>query len=473
MSRIFATLLTAAAVGSAGYYLGKSGLPHLPTAAPAVEAAAAEGASESEAFGGIIYYRHPDGVAEYSATPRNTGDGRPFKAVHASEDVSFDPDVPQAKPSQKSVSSGERKVLYYRNPMGLPDTSKVPKKDSMGMDYLPVYEGEAGDASTVKVTPGKLQRTGVRTALAREGTVSLKLQLPGVIALDERLVSVISMRADAFIETVADVTTGSRIHKGDALFEFYSKEIAAAGAQYLAESGASVKANPETGAAVRLRNLGVPASAVEDIASKGKVPPVLKYTSPRTGVVLERSAIPGMMAAPGATLFRIADISKVWAVADVAEADLGRVSVGDTATVKLKQRPGLEMRGSISAIYPEIQMQTRTAKVRIELSNPDGVLLPNMYVEAEIVTEGGTAAVAVPNSAVIDTGDRQLVFIEKGEGRYEPKDVKLGVRGDDFTEIKEGVQKGDRVVVTANFLLDAESNLNAALSAMEGSGVTP
>lgn len=166
--------------------------------------------------GKVIYYRHPDGTPEYSATPRETPDGRAFVAVRQSEDVSFEPVKPASEEAQAAPATGERKILYYRNPMGLPDTSKVPKKDSMGMDYIPVYEGNEADGSVVKVSLGKLQRTGVKTATAERTVVARKVRVPGTIAFDERLVRIVSMRADAFIEGVADVTTGDRVRKGAA-----------------------------------------------------------------------------------------------------------------------------------------------------------------------------------------------------------------------------------------------------------------
>lgn len=467
MSRHVTTVLTAAAVGVAAFWAGKSDFPvRMPFKQMAGEANAVEVKSAPPPTGAVIYYRNPDGSAEYSAAPKNTKDGRAFVAVRESEDVTFDPGKAGAGVKAADNEAKERKVLYYRNPMGLPDTSKVPKKDSMGMDYLPVYEGEANDGSTVTVAPGKLQRTGVKTATAQKTAVARKLTLPGTVVLDERLISVVSMRTEAFVEDVADVTTGDRIRKGDVLFHYYSKEIAAAGAQYLAELSSSVAQPPDTGAALRLRNLGVPVSAIKSIAANRKVGATIAYTAPQDGVVLERTAVNGMMAVPGAALFRVADLSKVWVLADVPESELGMIRLGGPASVTFRQRPGAALQGTVGAIYPEVQMQTRTAKVRIELPNPDGLLLPNMYALVAIGADAPDAVTAVPNSAIIDTGDRQLVFLDRGDGKYEPRNVRLGARGEEMTEVLERVAVGDRVVVAANFLLDAESNLNSALSSM-------
>lgn len=210
-SRLIATLSLAAIAGGGGYWAGKNDIGSQLQQRLAIRMAEAE--PKPQPTGRVVYYSHPDGLAAYSGTPKNTDDGRPFVAVHESEDVSFSATGAAAPAAETASAAAERKVLYYRNPMGLPDTSKVPKKDSMGMDYLPVYDGEEAEASTVKVSLGKLQRTGVKTAVADLATVSRKIRVPGTVTLDERMVSIVSMRADAFVEDVADVTTGDRITK--------------------------------------------------------------------------------------------------------------------------------------------------------------------------------------------------------------------------------------------------------------------
>jgi membrane fusion protein, copper/silver efflux system len=469
--RFIAAVSLAAIVGGGGYWAGKNDVGSWLGNKPAEVAMAADD-GKPEPTGAIIYYSHPDGAAEYSARPKNTDEGRPFVAVRESEDVRFDANG-AVLPSDTASASSEQKILYYRNPMGLPDTSPVPKKDSMGMDYLPVYDGEVSDSSTVKVSLGKLQRTGVKTALAEMTTVSRKIRVPGTVSLDERLVSIITMRADAFVENVANVTTGDRIKKGENLFHFYSKEIATAAAEYATEMRNGGKAGPDTGSALRLKNLGVPTATINSIATDRKVPQSISYTSPRDGVVLERMAVSGMMAEAGDILFRIADVSKVWVIADVPEYELSAVRKGAVVSVNVRNLPGKVFTGKVGLIYPEVQMQTRTTKVRIELPNQEGELMSNMYAEVEIEAGAGNPVVAVPNSSVIDTGDRQIVFLDKGEGKFEPVDVALGIRGEDMTEITKGIAVGDRVVVSANFLLDAESNLNAALSALTPVVVKP
>ncbi|MDK4718802.1 efflux RND transporter periplasmic adaptor subunit [Rhizobium sp. CNPSo 3968] len=468
--RVAATLSLAVLLGGGGYWAGTNNLASMIGLGLAETAMATPAAPMTVPTGAIVYYRHPDGLPQFSSTPRNADGGRPFVAVHASEDISFDdtakaPAVAEAAKAEPAAAPAKGKILYYRNPMGLPDTSKVPKKDSMGMDYIPIYEGEQSDTSTVKVSLGKLQRTGVKTATAELASIGRKIQVPGTVALDERLVSIISMRTDSFVDDVADVTTGSHIRKGEKLFRFYSREIATAASEYAAGKSDG-HGNGDAGSALRLKNLGVPQEVIDGIANTRQVPPSISYVAQRDGIVLERMATTGMMAKPGDILFRIADISNVWVMAEVPEYDLASVRNGAEVNVSIRSLPGKTFKGVVDLIYPEVDMQTRTTKVRIELPNPDGELLSNMYADVDIEAGAPAPVVAVPNSAVIDTGDRQVVFIDKGDGKFEPKDVKLGVRGDDNTEIRQGVAAGDKVVVSANFLLDAESNLNAALSAM-------
>jgi Cu(I)/Ag(I) efflux system membrane fusion protein len=462
MIRALLITLSLAAAGGGGYVAGSGKLPFDPAVVAAwLPSEWSEAAEKSKGTGLIVYYRHPDGKAEYSGTPRKTADGRDFTPVRKSEDVSFDN---LGKPSDKAVTEiapGDRKVLYYRNPMGLPDTSPRPKKDSMGMDYIAVFEGEADDSGIVKVSPGKLQRTGVRSVEATLSPIVRRLRVPGTVTLDERRVRMVAMRTDAFVETVADVTTGDRVREGEPLFQFFSKDIAAAAAELVTQQETSAK-----GGALKLRNFGLSDDVVESIRRSRKVPDRLDFDAPVSGVVLERLAMPGMMAETGQTLFRIADTSKIWVVADVPESQLDAVADGAKATVTVRGLPGRTFTGKVAVIYPEVRMETRTAKVRVELDNEDGALLANMF--ADVAIEGGTPkpVVNLPDTAIVDTGDRQVVFLDLGDGRFEPRNVKTGLRGDGRVEVMAGVKAGDRVVVAANFLLDAESNLTSALNSM-------
>ncbi len=472
--RILVAALVLFALGAGmwlGFHAGQGGLSLLSDRRMA-STPAGDG-SPPAATGPIAYHRDPDGKPFYSAEPKKTEDGRDYLAVRASEDVSFD-EKPKDAPTGPTAADpgGGKKVLYYRNPMGLPDTSPVPKKDSMGMDYLPVYEGdEAEDGSTVTVSPGRLQRTGVRSEPAERRVVTRPVRAPGTIKLDERRVAVIALRSEGFIEKVENVTTGERVRAGQPLLRLYSPEISAASAQYLSvlnDGGGAGggRAAVLEGARRRLENLDVPPEALAEIERARKVPTTITWSAPRDGLVLERNATDGMRAMPGDVLFRIADLSTLWVLADVPEHDLGAVRPGQAVTIRVRSLPGQAFTGKIGLIYPQVNPETRTARVRIEIPNSDGLLLPDMYADVEVATGAGRPVVAVPDSALIDTGTRQVVIVDKGEGRFEPRDVKVGLSGSGFVEIREGVAAGDQVVVSANFLIDAESNLKAALQSM-------
>jgi Cu(I)/Ag(I) efflux system membrane fusion protein len=484
LSRLGRTGLTLAAVmaaGVGGYWGGhrdvampvlrwaETRFPLLPFASQAAERAPAS-------FGPVIYYRDPNGRPAYSATPTKTADGRDFRPVLASEDVSFD-DPPKAEPVQTVVDAlpsggsdgGPKKVRFYRNPMGLPDTSPVPKKDSMGMAYIPVYAGEEEDSSTVKLSPGKLQRTGVRSEPAAMRTINATVRAAGTIQLDEGRKSIIALRFDGYIDKVENVTTGSLVRQGQPLMHVYGPDLLAPAAQYLSALNDRSDAITLKNARRRLDNLAVPPSVIAEIDRTHEIPQTLAWPAPRTGIVVERSAVDGMKASAGESLFRLADISVVWVVADIPEGDLPAIAVGEPATVK-PRGSNRTYAGKIALIYPSINAQTRTARVRIELPNPDGALLPDMYADVEIATGSGKPVLAVADTAVIDSGDRQVVILDKGEGRLEPRPVKTGRRGGGFVEIKDGVADGDQVVTSANFLIDAESNLKAALQGLNAPG---
>ncbi|HEX9471309.1 MAG TPA: efflux RND transporter periplasmic adaptor subunit [Bradyrhizobium sp.] len=470
MRRLVSALLIASAVfgaGVIGLVVGRSNGPLPGWLDGILPAAAKQSTPQSEGTGPIIYYRNPDGLPDYSLTPKKTSSGKEYAAVHASEDVSFEEKAPEAA----AAKGGERRIRFYRNPMGLPDTSPVPKKDSMGMDYLPVYEGEQDDDSSVKVSAGKLQKTGVQTELAERRALNTVVRAPGTVQEDERRKSVVALRFEGFIDTVENVTTGTHVHKGQRLMRVYGPNLSSAAAEYLsalnARPGVGIGDQALKGARRRLENLDAPEKFIADIERTREIPAYVSWPAPQDGEIVERIAVNGMRAAPGDVLFRIADHDVVWVLADVAERDLSQVEVGQTASVRLRGYPDRTFTGKVTLIYPHLVAETRTARIRIELPNPDEVLRPDMYADIEIATGTETPVLTVSSSAVIDSGDRQIVLLDKGEGRFEPRAVKLGRRGDGRIEIKEGLAENDKVVVSANFLIDAESNLKAALSGLD------
>jgi Cu(I)/Ag(I) efflux system membrane fusion protein len=460
----------AAIVAAAGaIFVAAGGLPQRPGVIPAISARAAANS------GAPIYFQDPDGKPLYSLTPRKTADGRDYRAVPAGADVSFDDtDQPAAttEQSRSADASGARSIKYYRNPMGLPDTSPVPKKDSMGMDYIPVYEGEDSDDGSVKLSPGKIQRTGAKSEPVGLKSIRSVIRAPGTIQEDERRVSVVALRFEGFVESVANVTTGDHVHKGQALMNVYSPALSSAAAEYLSAIDTGATGKSLKGARRRLENLATPEPAIRELERTHEISLSIPWLAPQDGEILERRAVNGMRAGPGDVLFRIADHSLVWVVIDVAERDLVQVALGTKVTIRPRAIAGRTFSGTVALIYPHLNAATRTARIRVEVPNPDELLRPEMYVDAEIETGTPGPVLAVPESAVLDTGSRQAVLVDKGDGRFEPRDVKLGRRGDGYVEIRQGIAEGDAIVTSANFLIDAESNLKAALKGFAEAGAS-
>lgn len=465
MNRALALGAAAAMIAAAGAAFSAGDILRVnPFAtAPITSATAAES-------GAMIYYQDPDGRPFYSLAPKKTPDGRDWRGVPASADVSFDDPEEAPTEAKAAEAKAERKIKYYRNPMGLPDTSPAPKKDSMGMDYIPVYEGEDSDDGSVKLSPGKIQRTGAKSTPVVRQAIRSNIRAPGVVKEDERRVSVVALRFEGFVESVTNVTTGDHVHKGQALMNVYSPALSSAAAEYLSAINAGATGKDLKGARRRLENLATPETAIRELERTRDISLSIPWLSPQDGEILERNAVNGMRAGPGDVLFRIADHQLVWVLIDVAERDLPQITVGTKVTIRPRGLAGRTFTGDVSLIYPHLMTQTRTARIRVELPNPDEALRPEMYVDAEIEAGTPDPVLAVPDSAVLDSGARQAVLIDKGDGRFEPREVRLGRRGGGYVEITDGVAEGDAVVTSANFLIDAESNLKAALKGFTEAG---
>ena len=384
-----------------------------------------------------------------------------------------------------TAGKSERKILYYRNPMGLPDTSPVPKKDPMGMDYIPVYQGEEPPAKTgtVKISVDKAQLLGVRTEPAAQRELRRALQAVGTIQANERQLYKVTPRFEGWIEKLHVNTTGHAVARGQPLMEVYSPELITAQEEYLIalraieetrSSGAEAQAVMQRlgeGVLRRLRNWGISESELETLRNEGKVRQLLTYRSPVAGVVLQKPSVQGMRFMPGEILYEIADLSSVWLVAEVFERDLGMVKVGQPAKLRILAYPEREFAGKVVFINPTLEADTRTSRVRIELANPGGLLKPAMYGQVQLSAGHPRGKVlAIPDTAVLDSGTRQMVLVQRGEGLFEPRNVKLGMRADGYVEVLDGVEAREEVVVRANFLIDAESNLKAALESFGGHG---
>ena len=408
-----------------------------------------------------LYYQDPDGKPDYSPVPKKTADGRDYVAVYE------DQGAPAAAPLQPTKPAGKGRILYYRNPMGLPDTSPVPKKDSMGMDYIPVYEGEA-EQGVVTVAPGRLQLLGVRTApVEKRAAPTRTVRATGTLAFDERRLAVVTTKVEGWVERLDVAATGDGVKQGQVLAWLYAPVWVSAEEEYLltAHMPASHGGGSLGAAALeRLQALGVSADEIARLRRTGQAARRIAIRAPADGVVIEKPVVAGMRIGPGEPLYKLADLSSIWLIAEVQEGDIGVIQPGQKARISMVAFPGRAFEGTVDFIYPTLAAETRTAKVRILIPNPNRVLRAAMYASVEIAAPGGSGTVlAVPDSAVIDSGARQVVLVEKGEGRFAPRAVKLGARGGGMVEVLDGLSEGEHVVTGANFLIDAESNLKAAL----------
>lgn len=381
----------------------------------------------------------------------------------------------------QSASVGKNRILYYRNPMVMTDTSPVPKKDAMGMDYIPVYEGE-NEFGIVTVSPQRIQMLGVKTARVELRTsLSRIVQATGTIQADESRLAVVTTKFDGVVEKLLVSTTGAPVGAGEPLARVWiqTPDIATQmGPDVITRQIDLVIAlqdkNPTAIAEADnvLRLYGIPESAIAEIHRTERATRSVTITAPRSGIILEKPAIEGMRFNTGEPLFKIADLSSVWLMVAVQEQDLGALRVGEPITASLVAYPGRIFTGKVDFIYPTLTANTRTGQVRIVLPNKDGLLRESMYATVRIdtpISSGGQVAV-IPDSAILNSGTRQVVLVARGQGRFEPRAVHIGAQGDGYTQILDGVKVGEEVVVGANFLIDAESNLRAALQSFTSGG---
>ena len=430
-------------------------------------------ASGGQAAGGAaeartpLYWQAPDGQPDFSPAPKKTPDGRDYVPVYD--------DAAASAPASPTPAAGQDRgrILFYRNPMVPTDTSPVPKKDSMGMDYVPVYENEAADAAQgiVTVAPGRLQMLGVRIAPVESRAAPVRtVHASGTLAFNERTLSVVTSRSEGWVEALDVASAGETVRKGQVLAEIYSSDIAATEREYAVAGGLS-------GAVLsRLRALGAPEDEIARLRRGGRPARTFALRAWDDGVVIEKMVTLGSRVAPNQPLYRLADTSVMWMIAEVAERDLALVGPGSRATAVLTAFPGQSFAGTVELIAPSLSAETRTARVRIVLPNATGALRAGLYAEVQIGPVPGTpspSALVVPDSALLDDGTHQVVLVERGEGRFEPRLVRIGRRGEGEAQVLEGLHAGERVVVGANFLIDSESNLQAALKGFSAGAQEP
>jgi multidrug efflux pump subunit AcrA (membrane-fusion protein) len=358
---------------------------------------------------------------------------------------------------------------------------KEPGKSPMGMDLIPVYEDEDGvdDSGAVRISPVVEQNIGVRTAKVRVREITKKIRTVGNVTYDERRVTNIQTKTSGWVEKLYIDFTGQEVKKGDYLLDLYSPELVATQEEYLlalsyrdsmaespiedvAKGGESLLEASRR----RLELFDVPEHQLREIEKSRKIKKTLHIHSPVDGIVVKKNVVAGMQVKPGMNLYMIADLSNVWVLADIYEYEIPWVKMGQRATMTLAARPGKVFRGKVTYIYPFMEKKTRTVRVRMEFNNPGLHIKPDMYANVEIMSRVKRKGLSVPLEAVIHSGSRNIVIIAKGEGRFRPVEVTLGVEGDGYYEILEGLREGETVVTSSNFLLDSESNLKEAINKM-------
>ncbi len=432
---------------------------------------------ESTGAGGerkVLFYRNPMNPAITSPVPAQDEMGMDYIPVYAEEES----------------PKGERKVLFYRNPMNPAITSPVPAQDEMGMDYIPVYADDepAGDSlGTVKIDPTVVQNIGVRSAKVERRDLSRQVNAVGRIDYDEQRLTRLHPKVDGWVEKLFVQKTGETVDKDTILLSVYSPQLVATQQEYLlalrnfeALSNSPYKDIREgaremvQAARERLVFLDVPEHQIRELEQGKAIKKSLHIHSPYRGAVMKVGAREGQFINPALELYTIADLSVVWVYVDVYEDDLPWVKLGDQAVMKVTALPGRTFTGKVSYVYPYLESKTRTVKVRLEFANAKGELKPEMFADVVLASSRQINTLVIPSEAVVRSGNREQVFVVRGGGKFEPREVQLGVSADAFVQVLSGLQEGDEVVTSAQFLIDSESKLREATGKMlDGGGAKP
>lgn len=390
--------------------------------------------------------------------------------------------VKVSQPAAARPDAG-RTVAFYRSPMNPKQTSPVPAKDEMGMDYLPVYSDELGGGGAsvkglapISIDAERQQLIGLRTALVEKGPVSERWRTVGRVEVDPTRVRKTNLKVEGYVERVFVDFIGRPVRRGEPLFSLYSPALLSAQNEYLlalqtreqlSKGGALTDDGDALVKSVRrkLELWDVPAGELARLEQTKEPSRTLTFVSPISGVVTAKNVVEGARLAPGDTPYEITDLSMVWVMADAYESDLARVKTGMPATLTLAAWPGKTFKGDVAFIDPLLDPNSRTVKVHLHFPNPGGELKPEMFGEVElqgIAREG----LRVPADSIVRAGTRDVVFVALGAGKFEPREVKLGGKAGDTIEVIDGLSAGEQVVTRANFLVDSESQLRSSLQSL-------
>jgi membrane fusion protein, copper/silver efflux system len=382
-----------------------------------------------------------------------------------------------------AVPSVPRKIKYWRAPMDPTYISDKPGKSPMGMDLIPVYEGEEPSDNVIHVSPAFVQNFSVRTAVVETGSIASDIRTVGVLAYNEQGIVSVNTKFDGWIEKAKVNFVGQDVAKGQVLFEIYSPQLVTTQQEYLAAIGFldRLSAGGDPGAVERARALveaskerlrywDISDDQIGELTANGKVTRTLRVLSPASGVVIEKmsDSLEGMRLSPGMTVFKIADLGTLWAEVEVFESDIQHLRMGQRARMEIDAFPGRSWLGRVVRINPTVNPQTRTLTAYIEVPNPGRLLRPQMYANVSLEAPSVRSVVRVPEEAILHSGIRNVVIVQKDATGFEPREVELGASGGGFTEIRKGVDAGERVVTSSQFLIDSESNLKEAIRKILG-----
>jgi Cu(I)/Ag(I) efflux system membrane fusion protein len=412
----------------------------------------------------ILFYRSPMNPQVTSKVPAKDSMGMDFVPVYA-----------------ESKSAEQRVILFYRSPMNPAVTSKIPAKDAMGMDYVPVYAEEASSEppGTVTIDGTVVQAIGVRTARAVQTTLSHTIRAVGRVTYDEELMVHLHPKIEGWIEKLVVDKTGQWVKKNSDLLSIYSPQLVTSQQEYLLalnslkilekspiediRRGAEmmVKSSRE-----RLKMLDVPPHQLRELERSRAIKKNLHIHAPESGIVMKIGAREGQFITPATEIFMIADLSRVWVYADIYEYELPWVRQGDAVKMTLAGVPGKTFKGRVAYIYPYAEAKTRTIKVRLVFANPEQLLKPEMFAEVTIDGSQQLDAVVIPAEAVVRSGTRDQVFVVRAPGKFEPRLVTLGLASNGKVAVLDGIKAGEEVVTSAQFLIDSESKLREATAKM-------
>jgi RND family efflux transporter MFP subunit len=376
-----------------------------------------------------------------------------------------------------TAAPGERKVKYYKSSMTPGEISQTPGKDSMGMDMVPVYEDEAHETTAViEVDPVTTQNMGIRTTTVVRGPLRRTIRTVGVIDYNETTLTDVTIKFKGWAEKLYVNATGQLVMQGDPLFEVFSPELYSAQREYLlaleqGTNGAGAAALKNS-ALTKLKFFDISDEQIAELDKTKQPRKTLRVSSPQDGFVIEKMAVQGQMVEPGMKLYRLADLGLVWVQAQIYEKDLPFIKLGQEATVTLSYLPDREFRGRVTYIYPNVDEKTRTARVRMEFHNPGYFLKPGMFATVHAISELEPSALLVPGMSILRSGEKTTVFVALDHGKFEPRTVTLGGQADDdYYQILSGLEEGEHIVTSGQFMLDSESQLREAIQKMLKPGV--